>query len=126
MTIRRHVFSLIVLCLPGLGCQGRGLPAQTPGDAGQAALISALDAWKGGATLQSLRDGRPPIHVADEDWLAEYVLTDFRIDGEPRSHGGSVAIPVHLSLTDPQGRQVEREVVYTVATQPRISIVRQD
>ena len=92
---------------------------------GAAALCAAPSAWKAGQTPATLRE-TASIRVADEDWLAGRRLTEFQVAAPGQLIGPSLRCPVDLTLEDPQGRPRRKRVVYTVATRPATTIVRQD
>ena len=117
--------------LPGLallgvaGCGNRPQPAES--DQARAALQAVLTAWQVGETPEDLRDRKPPLYVADEDWLRGCRLTQFQVRPGERRHGLQLQYTADLTLFDPRGRALPpRTVVYTVATRPAVSVSREE
>lgn len=103
------------------GCAARPEYVAEP-DKATAILEEALGAWRDGKTCEELRERRPPVHVADERWLRGTELTSFTIQkGIP--FGPSTRFEVTLEGPPPLGT---KKVVYTVSTQPAISIALGD
>jgi hypothetical protein len=118
----------LILFLSIGGCGGKNYSPPAPTDAaqGREALKTALDAWKSGATPDSLRSASPAMHVADEDWQGGYRLETYQIGERGKATGTSYQCPVTLTLRDPQGGSVTRQATYAVATDPAVSVVRMD
>jgi hypothetical protein len=100
-------------------------PAATqPADA-QSALVAALDAWKEGASVESLREPPSPMYVGDEDWQAGAKLAHYKIAGEGEPAGLNVVYPVVVEVQS-NGRRQKKAVRYRVTTEPVINIMRSD
>jgi hypothetical protein len=123
-TGRRIVLAL--LCALACGCGGQAIPKPADSTRAVEALRSTLEAWKSGTPATDLASQDPSVHVADDDWQAGYRLTDFKLSEKNPLLGLTLRCPVVLTLQSPDGVAVEKEVLYAVATDPRISIVRQD
>ena len=104
------------------GCGG----APGPGDpaSARAALETALEAWKGGGTSQSLLDKSPPVHVADYRWEAGFKLSNYKIAESSATSGFDLRYPVELWLKTPKGKAARERAVYNVATNPSLTVVR--
>jgi hypothetical protein len=96
-----------------------------PADAVKA-LEQVLDAWQKAELPGSLQALPSPIMVRDEDWQAGLKLQDFEIQGEPERYGHDVRILVQLSLTQKGASSSKKTVRYTVATEPSVSVMRDD
>ena len=88
------------------------------------ALKTTLDKWKAGATADSLRQEKPAIHAADEDWDAGNKLISYELQPTLPPVGISARIPAVLEIQSAAG--VERKSVhYLVETDPGLSVVRE-
>ena len=112
-----------IFILVGLGGCG-GAPG--PGDpvSARAALETALEAWKGGGTSQSLLDKSPPMHVADYRWEAGFKLSNYKITESSATSGFDRRYPVELWLKTPKGKASREKAVYNIATSPSLTVVR--
>jgi hypothetical protein len=120
------VVACLVLSAAAIGCGGRTPPPPADPVEARAALKAALDAWQAGTPPQSLRQRKPAIHVADEDWLAGRRLAGYRLADEGRMLGLTLRCPVVLELQNDRGQIVRRNVTYAVGTNPVLSVVRED
>lgn len=121
-SVSRTGFLLFVSALFA-GCGGE--PKLTPADPKQAAaaLQATLDKWKGGASLDDLRQTKPVVHVVDEDWQGGLKLVNFVLRDVSEQGGVNARIPVGLNIQSPNGL-LWKEVEYDVQTEPIVSIVR--
>jgi hypothetical protein len=110
----------------GAGACGNRRPPP-PSDPAQAkvALQAALDAWQQGMRPEMLKNRKPPMLVADEDWQDGQRLLGYQI-GEGELIGLRLRCPVVLMLEGQPGQPVQKEANYAVATQPLISVRRDD
>ncbi|RUL87123.1 hypothetical protein [Tautonia sociabilis] len=127
MNLLRAVLAAALLSLCAPGC-GPAAPKERSLDeaAARLALAEALDSWKAGRPHSDPSEEEPALRVADEDWLAGARLLDYRILSGDHVVGATLACPVALVLAGPDGRRVERQVTYAVATDPAPSVIRQD
>lgn len=107
------------------GCGG-GTPSAAPLDAPQArdVLKTALDAWKGGGTIESLQSKEPPIHVLDVDWSKGSKLVQYSVGGEGTPADGNLVLPVELTIQDAAGKETKLAVKYLVTTSPSLTVMR--
>ncbi len=119
---------LLWAALLASGCGGSvptGPDAADP-EVARRILNQALDAWKTGKSPADLTTDSPSIRVADEDWLAGMRLVHHESVGEVRVLGATARCPVRLSLRDPRGKAVKKDVLYLVGTGPTASVIRHD
>jgi hypothetical protein len=107
------------------GCGGNGAHVAEATTA-QAAIRTALDAWKAGQSPGSLESGTPPIHVKDLDWEGGFRLVSYKATDEAKKVGFDLNYPVELELQNPKGSPVKKTAVYTVTTHPKVLVVRQE
>jgi hypothetical protein len=112
-----------ILALGGGGCGASATPSDPT--EGRKALEIALNAWKGGETPGALSERTPPIHVSDGDWMSGLRLQRFHAD-DGKLVGSDVNYNVVLELKTAKGKVVTKDAVYSVTTQPRLLVLRQD
>jgi hypothetical protein len=95
-------------------------------DKARPALEAALTAWKGGKTPADLQAQSPPVYVKDPDFGRGRRLVDFRITSDGRPQGTGLTYDVTLTVQDGTRPPTPRSVAYRVATEPQISIFRED
>ena len=117
---RRTLVLAAVALFLGAGCGGPAAGKPEPAKA-KAALVATLDAWKSGASPESLK----PIVVQDMDWSAGLKLESYAIDPDAQDDTLSLRCPVTLSLVDGGGKKTERRVTYAVATAPVTTVFRE-
>ncbi len=110
---------LLAILPPGCGGQKPADPDQA-----RATLAMALDAWKGGKTIEDVTGGSPSITVADPSWKAGFKLSRYQVAETTRAAGFDLKIPVELWLEDPKGKAVQEKVKYTVSVQPARTVIR--
>lgn len=103
------------------GCAARPEYVAEP-DKATKILEDTLAAWRDGVSCEDLRRRSPPVHVADERWLRGVELKSFTV-GKGVPFGPSTRFEVTLEGPPPLGT---RQVVYTVSTQPAISVALGD
>lgn len=118
----RRLFAVVLLSSL-TGCGGGASSSSDP-DSARAALETALAAWKGGETPESLLNQSPAMHVADYRWEAGYKLTAYTISESTATSGFDRRYPVELRLTNPKGKATKERAVYNVATSPSLTVVR--
>lgn len=112
---------VLAAALAAAGCAGKPVYVAEP-DKAQTILEETLAAWRDGATCEDLRARKPPVHVADERWLRGTKLESFTIR-KAVPFGPSTRFEVTLEGPAPLGK---KDVVYTVSTQPAISVALGD
>lgn len=112
---------VLAAALAAAGCAGKPVYVAEP-DKAQTILEETLAAWRDGATCEALRQRKPPVHVADERWLRGTKLESFTIRTAV-PFGPSTRFEVTLEGPAPLGK---KDVVYTVSTQPAISVALGD
>ena len=120
--IRDVTLLLTAVLLAGCG----GMPVPPPADPHKAtvSLQAALEKWKQGTTIDSLRQESPAVYAVDEDWQDGQKLVNFEVR-DALNEGAIARIPVRLHIQSPNGLWW-KEVEYRVSTEPVVSIVRQD
>jgi hypothetical protein len=119
---RLFFLALALVCLGGCG------PAGKPADAGTArsTLERALDAWKGGTALEDFRESSG-VAVVDWQWgKGTNKLVKYSIEGESKSAGFDLRFKVKLSIQDKDGKTSEQNSSYTVGTNPKLVVVRDE
>jgi hypothetical protein len=108
------------------GCSdSKPLPMATTPEAARPALQAALDAWKAGRTPEELRGQSPPVYFNDADFGRGRKLADYSIEGDGTPMGTGLSFAVTLTLQG-NGKPTPRKLAYRVATQPTVSIYRED
>jgi hypothetical protein len=125
MRICRSVWPLVFVIAgcaraPELPVERRYDPVQA-----EAALVTALDAWKKGEA-HSLAQRNPPIRFYDDDLVAGLSLSDYEIEEPDREIEMHKDVEVILSLRDARGTVIRREARYQVATRPSLAVLRSD
>ena len=122
----------LILCtvLAGcaVGCSADPPPlamAATP-EGAKAAVVQALDAWKGGAKQADLSARTPPVYLNDDDLVRGRTLTGYTIEGEPVTSGIGMRVEVTLTLDGGGKPPATRKIPYRVILTPNISIARED
>ncbi|MFO0890058.1 MAG: hypothetical protein U0790_13075 [Isosphaeraceae bacterium] len=129
MKLITRLLPQVGLCLTVVLLSGCGM-GQTPHPAdpeqARTTLNTVLDAWKSGATPESLEAQSPPIRVLDLDWKDGHTLVSYRPGGEARLVGFDLNYPVVLELKRRKGGTVKKTAVYTITTHPEILVLRQE
>lgn len=126
---KRKLMTLaFVVCAAALttGC-GSGPRRAGPVDADLAreCLYRVLESWKNGGPPDGLRAASPSITIQDMDWKTGYALVTYEILGDDKEDAANLHCPVRLTLRDPQGREVKKQVTYVVGTDPVITVFRE-
>jgi hypothetical protein len=100
--------------LLGPGC-GKGPPTPPPARA-EALVERFLDAWSRGESPDAFAGPDKPVQATDPDWKAGCRLLSFlSIEASPGPEAPDhFRCRVALSLRDPKGKRVDKEVVYDV------------
>src|SRR6516162_5502314 len=106
----KHCLLIAALWCPAAlaGCgSGPYKSAPVNPDIARDTLNSAMESWKSGETIESLKADSPSIVVQDLDWSAGAKLLDYEVldDGKPES--ANLVARVKLSLEDQDGATSE-------------------
>lgn len=125
-TLFSKLILLLLLSSVMLGCGGNHAPpALADANKSLESLKLTLESWRSGNKPEALREGKPSILVADEDWQAGLRLVSFEVGAASQTGGTAQCIPVVLELEGPAGVQ-RKTVQYAVNTSPILSVVRQE
>lgn len=96
-------------------------------DAAQAreALVTALDAWKGGRASK-LTTKTPPLRFVDDDWIEGKALLSYELTNPAAKFLPYENIAVDLELRDRSGKTNRKSVVYQVTLKPSVAVLRAD
>jgi hypothetical protein len=111
-----------------MGCGHRNQKPPAPSDPAKAkqALTEALDAWRTGATADSLREKKPPVIVDDYSWKSDDKLVSYQIQGNGTPSGTRVTFTTNLEVRNSAGATQRTAATYIVATEPILTIHRSD
>ncbi|MBX6312235.1 MAG: hypothetical protein IRY99_04850 [Isosphaeraceae bacterium] len=116
---------LIALALGLSGCSGEGQrAAAVDPPRAREALRTALESWKRGDKLESLKSASPPIIVQDFDWMAGLSLIRYEVTGDGKDDDANLRIPVTLTLQAQDGKEIQKKVRYVVGTSPSLTVFR--
>jgi hypothetical protein len=122
---RNTLVGLLLVAGFGLvGCEKS--PPTNPVARAEAAVNEVLDAWTRGESPTRYASPDQPIRADDPDWKAGYRLMSFlSVESQPTGESPApVRCRVALSLKDPRGKSVDKEVVYDVAVGSTVVITR--
>ncbi|WP_422922902.1 hypothetical protein [Singulisphaera sp. PoT] len=111
----------LLLAIIPIACGG---PKEADPDLARKALVTVLDAWHDGRSVDEASNISPSTTVADPDWQAGYKLAKYEVAGTTSSAGFDLMIPVELWLRDPKGKDVRHKVRYTVSLTPARTVLR--
>lgn len=124
---RWHWSVLAGLAMPlFVGCGRTSLPGASDASVARASLQTMLEAWQRGDPAEQLRNSTPAIVAIDDDWRSGLRLTRYELKDQGVQHGVNIQSSVMLSLEDASGKKLEREAVYIIGTNPKITIARSD
>ncbi|WZO99280.1 hypothetical protein EP7_000879 [Isosphaeraceae bacterium EP7] len=115
-------FMAFVFLIFGCNEQERAAPVE-PAKAREA-LVQALECWKRGEPIETLKSASPPIVAQDFDWMAGKKLAAYEVAGKGKDDDANLRIPVKLTLLTPQGQQSTKSVNYVVGTSPALTVFR--
>jgi hypothetical protein len=121
---RRQLIAYMLCCFWALGCS-RGFQ-NAPVDASEAreTLRAALESWKKGDKVNTLKSGNPPIYVIDMDWQAGVKLKDYQIVSAGEEKDAHLFCPVSLTLQYSGGKETRVKTTYVIATAPNLVVSR--
>jgi hypothetical protein len=94
-------------------------------DRATAALRTALDASKDGASPDSLKTSTPPIHVSDSEWASGNKLIDYSIESG-QTAGFGWRCDVLLTVEEENGRTRQHRAMYRIDTDPAVVVVHEE
>jgi hypothetical protein len=117
-----HAIPLGLLTVLLNGCSPSAPPKIEVAD-GISVVESALNAWRNSEQVQTLREGKTSIFVADFQWesgwkLEEYKIVDQAVDGF------QARCKVNLTLKDPQGKTSKETAEYIATSAPKKTVTR--
>jgi hypothetical protein len=118
--------AFVLVCLVAVvGC-AKGPPVAAPVEPDKAlvALRNALDAWKAGQSIDSLRSATPPIVAQDIDWMKGAKLAEYELLNDGKAEDANLRVPVRLTIRDAQGRAATKTVNYIVGTDRTLTVFR--
>lgn len=106
------------------GCSNNG--KAVPVDSAQArkTLVTALDQWKAGISIEAVQKASPPIFVNDTEWGSGSVLKEYRLIDDGKEMDIYLSCAVELKLVLPDKSEVVKSVTYMVRTSPELTIKR--
>jgi hypothetical protein len=116
---------VLVLLVLMVGC--RNSPPLPPYDNNKAeeTLAIALDFWKQGHA-DMLAKRNPPIRFEDEDYRNGFRLVDYRVDKQDSPIFQFNDVKVLLIMQDRRANKIEKNVVYQIAIEPGLAVLRND
>ncbi len=115
---------LALLMLMAIAGCSRSLPPPADSSRAHEALVKALDAWRDGGTVESLRTASPAIYFNEPRFKGATRLVEYRIESE-WANGLSWFCEVALTLKTEEGQTVEGQTGYCIDTDPAFVIVPQ-
>ena len=125
--IKKSVLGVLVaLVFSTVGCDGTPAPQTADPAEARRTLDSALEAWKGGKTVEEMKNASPSIVVADPKWERGSKLSKFQVEtvGDGTPSGAERTFTVTLWVADAKGKEAREEVVYRVGTRPIFTVFR--
>ena len=110
------------LLVVGAGCTPTTPSAIQVAD-GVSVVESALNAWRNSEQVQSLREARDSIFVADPRWESGWKLEDFKIVDQAVD-GYQARCKVALTLVDLKGKTTKETAEYLATASPKKTLTR--
>jgi hypothetical protein len=117
--------AIVIAFLSAAGC-GRDRPIPADADVARTTLRTTLDAWKKGDAADSLTKQTPPIYVAEREWKNGARLADYEVDPKDQLFGSDLRCNVWLTMKDGNGRERKKKATYSVGTNNKLTVVRED
>lgn len=112
---------IAAICLAGGCTPGPRKAAAVNPEQARSALKSALDAWKEGKSLESLKSASPAIVAGDIDWMQGKKLTSYEVLGDGTPQDANLRVEVKLTF---EGSAEPKKAIYIVGTDPQITVFR--
>lgn len=109
-----------------MGCSSGPVELAGDKDGAQTVLSTTLDAWKAGQKPDDLKNEKPAVYVADEDWQAGSTLKAYEVTGTPMETGGHWRVSVLLTLSANGQPEMQKDVAYAVTLAPAVTVLRAD
>lgn len=120
----RRGLALAAALIALAGCSGGSAPAVADQGRARQTLDLALESWRKGEDVETMKRASPAIVVVDPRWASGARLTKFSVEGEGKPSGAERAFTVTLWLANPQGKESREQVVYKVGTDPILTVFR--
>jgi hypothetical protein len=117
--------AILILLFPAGGC-GRDRPVPADADVARTTLRTSLEAWKNGDPPDSLTKRTPPIYVAEREWKNGARLANYEVDPNDQLFGADLRCNVWLTMQDANGRERKKKATYSVGTNNKLTVVRED
>ena len=119
----RIVFAFAIALVMCSGCS----PKPKKSDVGSAteAINAALTGWKSGKSPTEFTT-ESKIVVGDIQWESGAKLVDFQIDDMPHDDGRNFHFTTRLTVTTVAGETVQSQSKFIVATNPVVTVFRDD
>lgn len=121
MNISR-TFGVGLIAASVLGCSPSAPPVVEVAD-GVSVVETALSAWRNSEQVQTLREGKNSIFVADPQWESGWKLEEFKIVDQAID-GFQARCKVNLTLKDPQGKPSKETAEYIATSAPKKTLTR--
>lgn len=105
-----------------VGCFNKSQPVVP--EKAREALRTALDAWKAGASMESLSTGSAEIIAQDIDWMQGQKLISYKVEGDGLPQDANLRVDVELELAGGTGGSTKKRVSYIVGTAPHLTVFR--
>ncbi len=106
------------------GCSSGPVHAPVDAEKARATLRTALESWKKGDKVDALQAASPPVYVIDAEWQAGAKLVGYEVTGPGEEKDAHLFCPVRLTLREPGGKEVKRDVTYIISTAPNLTVSR--
>lgn len=117
-----YICTCSIFFLTLVGCQNTPRPSNS--STALQSLEKMMETWKSGGKAEDLKKASPSIIAVDDDWERSVALSSYRIQPSPFDDGVNLHFTVELMLKGKQGKDVKKEQVYIVGTNPVITIFR--
>lgn len=121
---RGGLFAFGAIALVAIGCSRGFHNAPVAAEKARDILQTALESWKKGDNVKALQSASPPIYVIDTEWESGAVLTDYKLVNNGEAKDAQLYCPVKLTIREPGGKEVQREVTYMISTAPNQTVAR--
>jgi hypothetical protein len=121
---RRYALGLcVLLSVEAIGCSRA--PRKSNFSRAHEAMQQALTYWKAGKTPTDIKSDSKLI-VGDSRWEKGVKLVDFQVDASPKDDGRNYHFNNRISVVDSDGQVIEEQSKFIVATDPVVTVFRED